>query len=393
MLNSIKRSFNKFFSADSHLSERIALKNPGKRDFESALYNYLRNAVMVRLIDNSWLYYAFDDTNEIIKDLRYFIEEKQKTFEEILICKGDAIKREIETKSYLYNLLFDRRSQELLVIVAAYQILGHRHVRFPYFADKNIQLRKSLETLCNNSRNADSSLLSQIKAESIVDYALFDLVPIGLHMMIYSSAEMLFRIKTESQYVCPSANGSIGVSRGDIILDCGGALGDTALHFAAIVGDTGRVFSMEPNPICIEAFNANLALNKHIRERIQLIQSATWNNDNDVLRFAQSGPGSRVDESGKINVKTMTIDTLVANAKLKKVDFIKMDIEGAELNAIQGAVKTITKHKPKLAICLYHKPDDFDTIPRYLNDLDLGYEFYLEHHYVNEWETVLYAKS
>lgn len=71
--------------------------------------------------------------------------------------------------------------------------------------------------------------------------------------------------------------------------------------------------------------------------------------------------------------------------------FIKMDIEGAELEALEGAKNTIVKSKPKLAICLYHKPDDLWKIPLYLKKLVPEYKFYIRHHSKVRWETVLYA--
>jgi len=68
-----------------------------------------------------------------------------------------------------------------------------------------------------------------------------------------------------------------------------------------------------------------------------------------------------------------------------------MDIEGAELKALQGAEDTLLRFKPSLAISLYHKDSDFIDIPKYLANLDLGYKFYLDHFTVYKNETVLYA--
>jgi hypothetical protein len=68
-----------------------------------------------------------------------------------------------------------------------------------------------------------------------------------------------------------------------------------------------------------------------------------------------------------------------------------MDIEGAELNALHGAEQTIRTFKPKLAISVYHKPNDLAEIPSYLNNLGLGYEFFLDHFTIYGGETVLFA--
>lgn len=68
-----------------------------------------------------------------------------------------------------------------------------------------------------------------------------------------------------------------------------------------------------------------------------------------------------------------------------------MDIEGSELEALKGAVHTIQRDKPKLAICIYHKPEDMTEIPLYIKSLVPEYKFYVRHH-SNCWtDTVLYA--
>ena len=69
-----------------------------------------------------------------------------------------------------------------------------------------------------------------------------------------------------------------------------------------------------------------------------------------------------------------------------------MDIEGAELPALRGATSVLQKFRPKLAISLYHSMDDFVDIPKYLNSLELGYEFYLSHGTIYHEETVLIAR-
>ncbi len=71
--------------------------------------------------------------------------------------------------------------------------------------------------------------------------------------------------------------------------------------------------------------------------------------------------------------------------------FVKMDIEGAELDALQGARETITRHAPVLAICLYHRPDHLWEVPLYLKGLRPDYRLYLRRYGEDCWEQVLYA--
>ena len=85
----------------------------------------------------------------------------------------------------------------------------------------------------------------------------------------------------------------------------------------------------------------------------------------------------------------MSVDETVDPAD--KITMIKMDIEGSELEALKGAKKTIQRDKPKLAICIYHKPEDMADIPLYIKELVPEYKLYIRHHSNFATETVLYA--
>lgn len=75
----------------------------------------------------------------------------------------------------------------------------------------------------------------------------------------------------------------------------------------------------------------------------------------------------------------------------EKVTFIKMDIEGAEYNALLGCKKIIREQKPKLAICIYHKPEDIIEIPELILSINKEYQFYIRHYSTTWAETILYA--
>lgn len=70
---------------------------------------------------------------------------------------------------------------------------------------------------------------------------------------------------------------------------------------------------------------------------------------------------------------------------------IKMDIEGSELRALEGAKQLIQKYKPRLAICIYHRPEDVTDILQYIRTLVPEYKLYIRHHAINQCETVVYA--
>lgn len=93
------------------------------------------------------------------------------------------------------------------------------------------------------------------------------------------------------------------------------------------------------------------------------------------------------------NSVPIPISDVFRKPSLPQVDFIKMDIEGAEQQALRGAEESIRRFKPDMAITVYHSLEDFWQIPQYLDSLNLGYVFYLRHFTIHAEETVLFARS
>jgi hypothetical protein len=98
-------------------------------------------------------------------------------------------------------------------------------------------------------------------------------------------------------------------------------------------------------------------------------------------------PGARLEEG----LPTRTLDGLVTANEIERIDLIKLDVEGSELSALQGGHNSIRRWRPKLAISLYHRPEDFFSIPLWLDSLDCGYRFFIDHYSIHHEETVLYA--
>lgn len=109
-----------------------------------------------------------------------------------------------------------------------------------------------------------------------------------------------------------------------------------------------------------------------------------------TLRFNNSieSGSSCINEQGKARIETISIDEMLNG---QRVSYIKMDIEGAEMEALNGAHNTINKFRPKLAISVYHKEDDLWNIPDYLHKEYPWYKFYLRHYTPITTETILYA--
>lgn len=220
-----------------------------------------------------------------------------------------------------------------------------------------------------------------------------DLNPIGFPITILTAPPVIEAQFLRPDYAYARSSPPVWLREGECAIDAGAAWGDTALRFAHEVGARGRVFSFEFEPRNLEILDKNLELNPTLAERITVVRKPVWSDSTTTLSYVSSGPGSRVSEEAKDlrenQVLCVSIDDFAET--LPQVDFIKMDIEGAELPALHGAEKTIRRHRPKLAICVYHSLEDFVDVPAYLVSLGLEYDFHLDHSTIHSEETVLFA--
>jgi FkbM family methyltransferase len=169
-------------------------------------------------------------------------------------------------------------------------------------------------------------------------------------------------------------------------------MGDTSIYGACRAKETGRVFCFEFDVNNLVWLKRNLDLNPAIKPRIQVMPFALWDRSGESVIIDGEGPSARImaGTEGR-TVQSMAIDDLVTKGTTARIDFIKLDIEGAELRALKGAEMVLQQFRPRLAISVYHHEDDMWEIPLWINSLGLGYRFYLEHFTTHLEETVLFA--
>jgi len=362
--------------------------------FELALKEKLRESLNNKFCDNDPEYLLKGLNERMTEDEEYFKLYKRPNLRDVVGRK--VFNDEVNMKSYLYSLLIDDNSKEKLLTTAAYNILGHRFVKFEYNKEGYREELLAINEKYNLTHKASTKILKlteQAYSFASPPVTLYDFSEFHFGTM-YSSADIIYTLKNGfQQYKYCTDTVAIAPDKGDVVLDCGAGMGDNSLIFSSLVGETGKVFSFEPNPNWKDIIVENIENNEDDTERIEIVYDAVWNTDEDVLKFkAEEYASAKIKEDGDCSVRTIRIDTFVKKQKLDSVDFIKMDIEGAELNALKGAENTIVKYQPKLAISVYHNLIDFLEIPRYIQSLDMGYEFYLDHHSPFIWETILYAK-
>lgn len=289
---------------------------------------------------------------------------------------------------FLYAILADRASRDLLISLLAYRVLGYRRVKLarnsPAYWD-GIEQARSLDT----GRPAICLPLLTWPLQC------FDVRSLGFDMSVYTYAQAIAINFVQKQYVLRRDGVTCKAEQGDIVIDAGGCWGDTTLQFACEVGAEGHVYTFEFAPDNLEVMRKNIDLNPKLRSRITILEHPVGALSGGKMFYLENGPASRVAstkvDDRYIECSILSIDQLARDKDIARVDFIKMDVEGSELDALKGAENTIRKCRPKLAICIYHRPDDYITIPQYLSGLQLGYKFYIEHHMIFLNETVLFA--
>jgi FkbM family methyltransferase len=173
------------------------------------------------------------------------------------------------------------------------------------------------------------------------------------------------------------ANPKEGVRSGDIVIDCGAHVGtftDEALRRGA-----AKVIAVEPEPVNVECLRRNFR--KEIEDgRVIVVPKGVWNSETTLeLSVAKenSGMNSFVIDQGagtsKITVPLTRIDTLIHDLGLPRVDFIKMDIEGAEREALKGGLETLRQFRPRLMLEMYHRPDDRQVLPAIVRQAHADY--------------------
>lgn len=168
----------------------------------------------------------------------------------------------------------------------------------------------------------------------------------------------------------------------EIFVDVGGVDGNTTELFCKRNPNYEKVFFFEPSLSNLAKARSRLSSYRSV-EFIQLGLSDSFGK----LWFnPDGGSSSSISKSGSCQIDVTTLDEYVD----RKVTFIKMDIEGWELKALQGAKRHIIADHPKLAIAVYHHPEDFHRIFEFIFSLRKDYEVFLRH-YTEGWsETVMY---
>ena len=179
----------------------------------------------------------------------------------------------------------------------------------------------------------------------------------------------------------------------EIVADCGAYDGSTLTSIFRYYPSVKHVHSFEPNPDSFAALSKMVSrLNPEQRECVSIYPNAV-DEKSGVTTFSMSlldPEGSAISADGEISVETVSLDDVFTDKQPPTL--IKMDVEGAELRALNGAMNTIERNRPILGICLYHRPQDIWEIPQWFLKHCPDYDFFIcKHNPFRYHELVAYA--
>lgn len=175
----------------------------------------------------------------------------------------------------------------------------------------------------------------------------------------------------------------------EIFVDAGCWNGETTKQFKDWCnGNYHKIFAFEPDEFCWK--QCENMFEKERIDNVVFIKKGTWKHSG-MLYFKGNGiGGSRICEKEEALDKVQ-VGSIDDELRGEKVTFIKMDVEGSEMETLMGAKESILKYKPKLAVCVYHKNEDLWKLADYVLQLNPEYKIYLRHYTTCSYETVLYA--
>lgn len=223
-----------------------------------------------------------------------------------------------------------------------------------FFHPKDIKYKLIIDRTRENSSLKDLIYKTKIHSTSII------------------TNEALYHISPDFDYY----QNYYQIKQNDIVLDAGANCGHLSIYFSKKVGSGGTIFAVEPDIMNIERIKKNMSLNSDLSNNIIIQEFLLWN-ENTVIDFHEAGTvGSSAiwipDINNVVKKQAIKIDDWVVMNNLNKLDFIKMDIEGAEIEALEGCINTILSMKPNFAIASYHVVNNEPTyikLEKFFSDL------------------------
>lgn len=357
------------------------------------VYSYFTDDLSKELFKLRWqrifdkqLINEFAEFAPNLNDMEKYLEYK-KTYENLV----NEMTKDIQT-IILYGAGLDGK----LVLFELREYIKNSNIKV-LFCDKDYKTKKnylgyeviSPEELVEHYNNCNVLICSRIYEEEIKA----DLISLGFKEDYLHIPTLTRFINEEAQYFDLDI---IKLGENEVFVDAGVLSGGTTLEFLKRCNNKyKKIYLFEPGDKAYDMSKKNM--DNHNVENYELHKVGLWDKKDTLTFYDNSCGASFVIDSKRTNVTEnykeikIEVNSLDNVLKGEEVTFIKMDIEGSELNALKGAKETILKYKPKLAISIYHKPEDIIELPAYIKSLVPEYKLYLRHYSNIQTETVLFA--
>jgi len=289
---------------------------------------------------------------------------------------------------------FLRQENEDIYILIAANYMHHKNIKQNLYelGYKNVNLVKCVwyAGVLNFERDLDS-FINKTKdfldcAKILEDEKSFRIYEDAISSYVTAECIMSAEAETHNQYFPADIPFKKGYSK---FIDCGAFTGDTITQLQKVKGKVDTVIAFESDVQNFKALAEMIRQNKgSIAENVLLYPCGVWSSLEQLKFNSGQGSGSVLAEDGTSVIQCVALDDVLSKFI---PTFIKMDIEGAEHEALLGTKNIIKNHRPDLAISVYHSIIDFCRIPLLIDSWNLGYKFYLRCHENFNQEIVMYA--
>ena len=195
----------------------------------------------------------------------------------------------------------------------------------------------------------------------------------------------LFHIFNMKQY---DVKNIFEVNNDSVIFDIGAWKGDSAYFFSKKCSDNAKIYAFEPD---INVYDSLKCVKEKYKLNNVVLYNTIFSNKEEIIDFVSMIPNVPV-----VKMNSITVDKFVSDNNIKRIDYIKMDVEGAEYSILEGAKETIKKFRPSLAIAIYHGGklfmEDFYKVPVFVKEITENYEYYIRTFSPWGGETILFCK-
>ena len=309
---------------------------------------------------------------------------------DLIRCSGLMTEDEIAANFEWVKML--AQTQKPVYIYGAGQFGGHtcrmlqkKHINVAGFFDRNynnIVTRCGLPVLAPPSDDFNKELNIFISLSLPVNEIVASLCKRGVPEFCILNRSVYQMDVIHQYFDFPEHYSDNGIFVDAGCFDC-----DTSIRFATwCQGKYKKILALEPDYKNLE--RAKINATQHNIKNIKFLQAGLWNKTQTGCFGALGNDSSRIIENGGENIQLVALDDIASE---EHIAFLKMDIEGAEIKALEGAANILKRDRPFCAISAYHKPGDHIALMKYLKQLVPEYRFALRHYSTMAIETVLYA--